>query len=765
MTQSRPPYGHAAGATAGALFIYILTLAPTTWFWDTSEYIATAHILGIPHPPGNPLFVAVGRVWSLLLAPTGLDVAVRINLLAATTSALATGFFFLLTWRILRGWLDGERGGPRGARARGDNEESRWAGRLPLIGAWLGALMAATAYTVWNQSNVNEKVYTVSVLGIAAVSWLAIRWYDRRDEPGSGWLLVMAVYLMVLGSTNQLMALLPAPALGLLILTAKPRVLLDRNLITRCVLAAAIGISFNFFLPIRSEQQPIINEGEPVCETLSGAAVAIYTNGQFGCPALAANLTREQYAKPPLSDRQANFGHQLMNYFQYFDWQWARGLATSEVPGNARLPVTLLFLGLGIWGLVVSVRAGPGPGVFMGTLAFTLTLLLVFYLNFRHGYSLDILTPDGIDRTMREVRERDYFFIASFHLWGFLAGMGLVAAWRWAAGGGASSGSGSGAGRWGEAPGIPGPRNLALASPLLAVAFIPLVFNWAWADRSDDHSARDWAYNMLQSVEPYGILFTNGDNDTFPLWYLQEVEEIRQDVTVIVVQYLYTDWYIRQLQYHTSPERQRHFRPADDVGVYPVPDAPPSRAIIQSSHAEMAQVGSGTLPQDLTVPLGDIAVQYPAGTWLGRGDRLALAIIRDSLGDRPIHFASTGGLPQTLGLNRWSVRQGLASRLHMIEPSEMEGVVQVSPQLGGEWVHADTSLTLAREVFQYRGFKDREIWADRSTLNIPWHFYFLFFQLTEVADAIGVDDEVVWELGEMAERFLVTAQGGTHAIQ
>jgi hypothetical protein len=161
---------------------------------------------------------------------------------------------------------------------------------------------------------------------------------------------------------------------------------------------------------------------------------------------------------------------------------------------------------------------------------------------------------------MREVRERDYFFIASFHLWGFLVGMGLAGAWRWAAGR------------------TPEKRTLALAAPVLFVALVPLVFNWAWADRSGDYSARDWGYNLLQSVEPYGIVFTNGDNDTFPLWYLQEVEGVRQDVTVIVVQYLYTQWYPRQLQYHTSPERQRVFRPEDDHGIYPVPPRPPSRA-------------------------------------------------------------------------------------------------------------------------------------------------------------------------------------------
>jgi hypothetical protein len=739
----RPPYLHAAAAALAALALYALTLAPTTWFWDTSEYIATAHILGIPHPPGNPLFVVVGRAWSILLGLVGLDVPVRINLLAAVTSAAATGFFFLVTHRILRGWIAADR-----------SVAAPWNVRLPLAGAWAGALLAATTYTVWNQSNVNEKVYTLSVLVIALVSWLALRWRDRKDEPGAGWYLVLALYIMVLGSTNHLMSLLPAPALGLLILIEKPRVLLDGRLLLRGGLAVVLALSFNFFLPLRSAQQPLINEGEPTCESLAGAAVAIYTNGRTGCEALAYNLRREQYGKPSIANdptdprgltrRSAGLlGHQLYNYFQYFDWQWARGLDSSPVPGNSRLPVTLLVLVLGLWGLMVAVRAGPGWGIYMGTLTLTLTLLLVFYLNFKYGFSL---APETVPRDLREVRERDYFFVASFHLWGFLTGMGIAGAWRWAAGK------------------VPDGRGFALASPLLLVAFVPLVLNWGWADRSGDHSARDWAWNLLQGVEPYGILFTNGDNDTFPLWYLQEVEGVRRDVTVIVTQYLYTSWYLGQLQYHTEPGRQRPYEPERGApegarAIYPAPASPPSRAITGLSAEAVAQVESGPLQADLTVTLGNQPIRYERGMWLGRGERLALAIIRDAMDERPIHFASTGGLPEQLGLSRWAVRQGVASRLRIEDLAEVEGVVRSSEMLGGDWIDLETSLRLAREVHSYRGLFERIPWQDQASVNIPLQFYFMYAQMSDAARVLRGDQALAAELADQAEGFLVTYRG------
>ncbi len=737
MTDYQPPYRAALAAGFGVFILYVLTLAPTTAMWDTSEYIATAHILGIPHPPGNPFFVVLGKTWSVLLAPLGLSVAVRLNLLAAATSSLAAGFYFLVAHRVL--WTF-----PGVKNLQG--EEAGFSRFIPLIGAGASVLISATAFTVWNQSTVNEKVYTVSVAIIAAVVWLCLRWMDTREEEGGIRYLLGALYLIALGSTNHLMSVLPLPALGIFLLLIKPSVLLRTQFWSRAVPLLLLGISFNFFLPIRAAQDPVINEGDPICEGVTEAAVAVFTNGRTGCENLALVLSRFQYQKPPISERQAPMGAQLLNYFQYFDWQWSRGMDPTELPRSGRNPITILFLALGAWGLLVIWKADRGAFILLGGLALTLTLGLILYLNFKYGYSL---SPDVQPRELHEVRERDYFFIASFGLWGVLAGLGLTAAWLRVS----SSLSG-------KSPHL-------LASPVLLIAFLPLVFNWSWASRAEDYSTRDWAYDLLMSVEPYGIIFTNGDNDTFPLWYVQEVEGIRQDVTVVVGQYLYTPWYPRQLQELTSPDRQRPFLADQGGGLYEVPESPPAEPIITLAPGDMDRISGGAFSTDMTVPLPPVAVRYPENTYLDRGDQLTLAIIIDSLEERPIYFATPSGILGRLGLEPWAVRHGLAAKLipRDLNAPPLPGLVQSSQGYGEDWFDVERSLFLMENVYSFRSLKDRRIWTDRSTLNIPWYFYLTAVQLSDVLTRWeGGTQEQIDRLQDQAEGFLVTAQGGSAAF-
>src|SRR5918911_1400214 len=217
----QPSYRAAALASALIFILYVLTLAPSTAMWDTSEYIAAAYTLGLPHPPGNPFFVLIGRVFTLLpIAPT---IAARVNVLAAICSALSAGMWFLVTERVLVSWFS-----------------RRW---QRIVGGVTAAVIGAAAFTVWNQSVVNEKVYTVSLFGLALVSWLTVRWCDDPDGPRADRILVLIAYLLGLGYANHMAGMLPLPAVAAAVLRVRPRTILRWQLLLACAGALLLGMT------------------------------------------------------------------------------------------------------------------------------------------------------------------------------------------------------------------------------------------------------------------------------------------------------------------------------------------------------------------------------------------------------------------------------------------------------------------------------------------------------------------------------------------
>ncbi len=158
-------------------------------------------------------------------------------------------------------------------------------------------------------------------------------------------------------------------------------------------------------------------------------------------------------------------------------------------------------------------------------------------------------------------------------------------------------------------------------------------------------------------------------------------------------------------------------------------------------------------------------VRYPSGTYLDRAVRIALSMIQNSAGRRPIYFASSAGLIQSLGLQRWGVRHGIATKLVMrdLGADPPDGWVQA--RVGAEWFDLDRNMTLVRDVYRYRGIKDREIWQDRSTLNIPMQFQFLFAQLADAATVGLRPVEEISQLEEDAASTRITALGGRRYVE
>jgi hypothetical protein len=716
----RPSYLAAALTALAVFLLYLVTLAPSTAMWDASEYIAAAYTMGLPHPPGNPFFVIIGRVFSLL--PIAPNVAMRINILAALSSAVSAGMWFLITERVLAGWL-----------------AHRW---QRILGGVLAAVIGATAFTVWSQSVVNEKVYTVSLVFFAIVAWLMVLWADDPDGRRADMILVLVAYLLGLGYSNHPAGFLAGPAVAVVVLARRPQTVLRWRLILAGAGMVVLGMTPFATQPIRAAYEPAINEGAPT--TCRGELGWDCTFNQETWELFKYNFNREQYGKPSLAERQAPFVHgQVGMWWHYFKWQAFRD-AYNEAPGLQTF-LAVLFFGLGLVGGYVHWRRDRRSFWFFGPLVFTVTLLLVYYMNFKYGASQ---APHLGETVAREVRDRDYFYLWSYSTWSVWAALGLVWVWETIA-----AFFGTERQRVGrETLELPTRPSWLKASPVLALAFVPLFLNWEAASRAGETETRDFAHDLLNSVEPYGILVTVGDNDTFPLWYAQEVEGIRRDVVVANTSLLNTDWYVRQIAKRPVYEYDAERGPE----IYKDREWPkPTRPLVSWTEEE---IDSLPLYQVLNQP----AVFEKPGTSLRttlqpqvleRADIFVLKMIQDNDETRPLYFSRTAvGYPSKFGFSPYLLVQGFASRLlaHQPEPS-----LDTLPLPSGQgYMDVERSNALWAEVMDGKESLIRKGgWVDRPSVGIPYLYVDLGLMLSDAQRTRGnqqVADEYLAETLEIA---------------
>ncbi|HEX5005136.1 MAG TPA: DUF2723 domain-containing protein [Gemmatimonadales bacterium] len=705
-------------------------------FWDAGELIASIHNLGIPHPPGTPLFVLLGHVWAELF-PVG-EYAWRTNFMSASFSAMAAACFFLVAHQTLR---DGSPGlAPRQRRL------------VALGGGVAAGLFSAFTFTQWQNSNETE-VYSVATFTIALLCWLALRWRAARGTDREIRLLLLIVYLGGISMGNHLLALLAGPAVvmfmaatlhaapaptpagrrqewaavavvaglwALLIgtgLGSTPLVILGGICFAAAaafamtagmfpfaalsLALAAVGVTTYLFLYLRAGQSPVPNEADPST-----------------WDALLAVIRRQQYpVRTPLDDPTLQHGPdnpgrslviiglQLLNYLQYFTWQWARGLAGwGAGVFDGQLLGALAAAGLGLRGLFAHRRADRSGWWLLFTLFLVTGLGLVAYMNFKPGTSI------GFDRFpqpgQHEVRERDYFFVVSFLVWGVWAGIGLATLVR-------------------ELMERARRAALRAAAPLLfAVALFPAAANLGAASRkhgADARLAADFAYNLLNSVPPYGILFTYGDNDTFPLWWAQEVAGIRRDVTVVCLALSNLDWYARQL-------RDQPVSAFDEAAAPPIwrgrSPTPPDRPTLPMTDQEIAAAYPRQLSEAVSVNYGPYRRTYPAGTVLYTNDFVVARIIQQNIGRRAVAWSVTTG-QNFLLLDEFLLQQGLVYRLQAAAPDST--APGVDPQrLAGALLDVPTTERLVWETYRYGGLRESEAGpldvtgrAFASTLALP----------------------------------------------
>ncbi|MGH7751328.1 MAG: hypothetical protein ACREN5_00800, partial [Gemmatimonadales bacterium] len=510
-----------------------------------------------------------------------------------------------------------------------------------------------------------------------AVAWYV--WHVLRTRPAADpgerrvewaeWAVLCSVWGLLiatgLGHTG-LMAIFGVAFLGAAVYAG-----LSRNAAfpIAVLLVAAVGVSTYLFLYIRAGQNPIINEADP----------STWHN-------LLAVIRREQYpVRSPLDDPTFLHGPdnpgrtpvlflmQVVNYLQYADWQWAASIARDVSAGfTPRIAFTLLYATLGVMGAIRIARADRSAYRLLLGLFLVTGLGMIVYMNFKPGFSL--FYEQYRDSDQHEVRERDYFFLVSFQAWGLFAGVGVAALAQRV---------------WEQV------RHRA-AYAAFALAGLPFVLNFAAASRRhgiDVDLPRDFAYDLLQSVGPYGVIFTYGDNDTFPVWYAQEVEGIRQDVIVVNLSLGNLDWYIRQL-------RDRPVRPFDPAGApafYTGPAQPPPR-LHDLTDAQVARMQAFYMDSSRVFRAGRIEVGLERGQPIRVQDQLVLTLVAANLGRRPLAFASSAGPGVWTGLDPYLVEEGVVYR---VADRPAREVAEWEHRLYRVATNVGRTDTLAWQVYRY----------------------------------------------------------------
>ena len=440
------------------------------------------------------------------------------------------------------------------------------------------------------------------------------------------------------------------------------------------LMLAAAAVTPYLYLYLRAAQHPSINEAAPAT---FDALMAVIRRAQYP--------PRTPFDDPTVASGGANPGRsltllavQLGDYFVWFNWQWARSLPGMIGPLPVYTLVTLVFASLGVRGMFAQRRDDRAAWWLLFMLWLVTGLGLVLYMNFRPGYDrwFDLWRQAGD----HEVRERDYFFVVSFIVWGLWAGIGIAEGAR--------------------ALMARAPRLARWAPAMLLLALVPIGLNWTAASRRHGPDARlaaDFAYDLLNSAPPYGILFTYGDNDTFPLWWAQEVAGIRQDVTVVCLALANTDWYMRQL-------RDTPARPLDEARlpavwrsrIIPRPTLPLHTMTDSMVDAAMRGYLVQT-PQD--VRLGPLTRTLARGTFLYPNDLLTLSIIQQNIGRRPIVWGATTGR-SFAGLGEYVVQRGLGSELLPTRPDSTAADLELL-RLTGVAVDVPTTERLVFDTYRY----------------------------------------------------------------
>lgn len=820
-----------------ALVTYSMTVEETASFWDCTEFIASSYKLEVPHPPGAPLFLLLGRFFSFFALGDPSKVAYAVNMMNALASAFTILFLF---WSIV---LFGRKL-MHVSKSSSLFDDKKW---LLMISGVVGSLAYAFSDSFWF-SAVEAEVYAMSSLSTAIVVWCILKWDTLEEGSRANRWLILIAYLVGLSIGIHLLNLLTLPALALVyyfrkfnpskwgilltLMLSGALVLLINDAIVPGLPTLAgyfelffvntLGLFFGsgaivfvlmmlsmliygisvtqkknyvtlntFFLAftfiligygsysvaiIRSNYDTPINEGAPkdvmgfvsylkreqygsrpllFGPYFTASPIGIkhgapsYVKGknkyEVGGRKLSLEYGRDDETLLPRAwnadfaedyrsimgmspGQRPNFTqnmyymfkHQIGTmYARYFLWnfagresdeagagwlkptEWFKKMPAPMASNRARNNYFMIPLVLGLLGMFYQFAKDKRNFYVVGLLFLMLGVAIVIYLN----------SPPT------EPRERDYIYVGSYYAFAFWIGLAMIALadifQRTLKN-----------------------RKLVLVTTAIIGLTAPAIMvmqGWDDHDRSNRFFSVDSAMNTLSSCDANGVLFTGGDNDTFPLWYAQETEDCHNDMRVLVLSYCNSDWYIDQTTQQVNQSKpfsytmgNKEYRRVGDYVSYAdlkinSIDAKQYLELLAKNHPGLRDGDRNIIPSKMiTIDIDEQAVLtkgiIPKGMEgllvkqmqlkllngvLEKRDIVFLDLLATTKWERPIYLNPTSMAQLNIDLKPYAVQEGNVYRILPLRNARADR---------DYLVNTEKSYELMMNKFKYRGLDDSTVY-------------------------------------------------------
>ncbi|MFC1555174.1 protein O-mannosyl-transferase family [candidate division KSB1 bacterium] len=530
------------------------------------------------------------------------------------------------------------------------------------ITAFLSALAFPFMFNIWQEAAVT-RVYILGVFFTGVILYCTVRIWLTEDDETKERLFILLAFILGLDFAAHRLNTPFLPVMFLLLLFPLRHRSIDLKFLSFSLFSYIIGFSVHLFILIRSGQNTLLDM----------SAVNSFDD-------LMNWIFMDRYGQGSnflsILDRRGPFWEYQIKemYLRYVGWNF---LGREGITLFKAFPFFLT-----VTGFFYSLIKKPKTWIVIAVTFLFYSFMLLLYLNVREGFQ-------SIEREIARL------YLPSFLILFVWTGIGLYFIcniFNWIT------------------ERIKFHRNSAVVfAGIIGFCILPLnlfISNCNECDKSGYYFPVDFAYNILNSCEENAIIFSNGDNDTFPLWYSQYVEGIRPDVSVVNLSLLNLKYYAEQLV------REPFSLPIDTAYINREGFFQPTRtdSVVPVKFALSDSFGEVTDSLELTIPGRRLGDNYA----LLAQDKMLLTILKENRWERPVYFTITTSRSNQPGLGGQLKLTGMAFR---IVP---DGDTDLSVK--------DLENKLLN-VFRFRGFSDPNILVDQNTRTLFTNFRFLFLQL------------------------------------